>query len=336
MLLRIAILEASHWHVPMYLPGLDPTKVNVVAVSDRQNAKGPKIAHQFSANYYQDYNELLAKEDIDFAFAFGRHCDMAAIVTKLVDMNIPFSVEKPAGMNAENLASVQAMVHQKNLFNSVPLIQRYGALFRNLKGLADTWAHMSFRFIAGPLARYELAECSWMLDKDQSAGGCTINLAVHFIDLLHCLTGDEIATVSAQMTTDTSLANVEIFSSLCLRTTSGTICNIETGYTFPGDMTAKREFSFSLASDTHYVRSNLNGMQVAKHGAVAPSNIVFDMETDDYYADYTRNVLTAFENNQLADADLLALKRVMIVIDLAYASASQGGVLLSNTALESA
>jgi len=334
-MLKIAILEASHWHVPMYLPGLDPTKVKVVAVSDRQNAKGRKIARQFSARYYQDYDELLAKEDIDFAFAFGRACDMSTIVTKLVDMNIPFSVEKPAGLNAEHLAAVQIAAHQKGLFNSVPLIQRNGALFQNLKELADTWTHMSFRFIAGPLARYELAECPWMLDKAQSAGGCTINLAVHFIDLLHCLTGDEIATVSAQMTTDTSLANVEIFSSLCLMTTSGTICNIETGYTFPGDMTAKREFSFSLASDNHYVRSNLNGMQVAKRGATAPSDIIFDMETDDYYADYARDVLTTFENNQPADADLFALKRVMTVIDLAYASASQGGVLLSNTSLKS-
>ena len=31
-MLKIAILEASHWHVPMYLPGLDSTKVKVVAV----------------------------------------------------------------------------------------------------------------------------------------------------------------------------------------------------------------------------------------------------------------------------------------------------------------
>ena len=76
-------------------------------------------------------------------------------------------------------------------------------------------------------------------------------------------------------------------------------------------------------------------MQVAKRGATAPSDIIFDMETDDYYADYARDVLTTFENNQPADADLFALKRVMTVIDLAYASASQGGVLLSNTSLKS-
>ena len=50
--------------------------------------------------------------------------------------------------------------------------------------------YMTYRFIAGFAARYQQANCHWMLDPRSSGGGCTINLAPHFFDLALLLMGD--------------------------------------------------------------------------------------------------------------------------------------------------
>ena len=38
--MRVAILEASHWHVPLYLEALETLGVEVVAVSDLEQNRG--------------------------------------------------------------------------------------------------------------------------------------------------------------------------------------------------------------------------------------------------------------------------------------------------------
>jgi len=83
--MRVAIIEASHWHAPLYLDALESADVQVVAVSDGEQAKGRDIAARFGCRFYESYEELLQKETIDFAFAFGRHAEMPRIAEMLIE-----------------------------------------------------------------------------------------------------------------------------------------------------------------------------------------------------------------------------------------------------------
>ena len=74
--MKVAIIEASHWHVPLYLDALSRDEVEVVAVSDREDARGAEIARRFGCKLYTSYEDLLRSESFDVAFAFGRHSDM--------------------------------------------------------------------------------------------------------------------------------------------------------------------------------------------------------------------------------------------------------------------
>ena len=74
--MRLALIEASHWHCPLYLEAFEDPGIDVVGVSDASGAKGPAIAARFGARSYASYAELLAGETVDVAFAFGRHCEM--------------------------------------------------------------------------------------------------------------------------------------------------------------------------------------------------------------------------------------------------------------------
>ena len=122
--MRVVLLEASHWHVPLYLGALEAADVQVVAVSDRECASGPAVAERFAAKFYEDYADLLASEELDFAFVFGRHCDMGIMASTLIERGIPFSLEKPCGLNAHDVARLNDQALAKNVFVSVPLIFR--------------------------------------------------------------------------------------------------------------------------------------------------------------------------------------------------------------------
>ena len=332
--MKVALLEASHWHVPLYLDALEKADVRIVAVSDRENAHGPDIARRFSANFYGDYKELLAGEDLDFVFSFGRHCDMDDMASELIERGIPFALEKPCGLNAGNVARLNNLALEYNTFVTVPLIFRISALRQNLARFQGSgvrhWDHMSFKFIAGPPERYIDAHCGWMLDKQLSGGGCAINLAVHFIDLTMQLTGEEITQVSARMQRGADAVDVEIFSSISLTTANGTISNIETGYTYPGGTKEQREFSFSLSSDRAYIRSRDDGMLAVSRDGTDRQIVNFDLNTDEYYADFVRETLRNVKTGNAPSAGLSDMERVMRIIDCAYASAGQGGVLVPN------
>src|SRR5689334_10844531 len=106
--MRVALLEASHWHTHLYLDALQRSSVEIVGVSDREMVEGAvQIARRFGCPLYSSYLELLERTPLDFAFAFGRHVEMPAIGHALIDRGIPFVMEKPCGTSAAAVAGLR-------------------------------------------------------------------------------------------------------------------------------------------------------------------------------------------------------------------------------------
>ena len=158
---------------------------------------GPKFADQLNCKLYGS-NEDLLNEDFDFALVFSRHSEMAGLAERLIARGIPFLIEKPCGLNLQEVRRVRLLSEKHGVYVSVPFIMRVSDLAARLspaEGLTpEGYQHLSFRFIAGPVARYERGGCSWMLDKRHAGGGSTLNLGVHFIDLISSLTNGPITS----------------------------------------------------------------------------------------------------------------------------------------------
>src|SRR5487761_2008395 len=181
--LRIAILEAAHWHVPLYLPALRRDDVRIVAVSDSYQLAGPRLAAQVNCSSYASYRTLLEREAVDFAFVFGRHGEMPAIASDLIDCGLPFTIEKPCGTRAEDVRLLRERAESRKLYVAVPFILRLPAPMEAVRSaigpVMTKFQHMDLRLVAGPLSRYQESENAWMLDETVAGGGCTINLATH-------------------------------------------------------------------------------------------------------------------------------------------------------------
>jgi len=332
--MRIALLEASHWHVPLYLDALSLPGIEIVAVSDRETLHGPAVAARFGCPFYRSYQELLERTQVDFAFAFGRHVDMPAIGNALIDRGISFAIEKPCGTNAASVAQLRARAEAARLYVAVPFMLRVGRMLPAIiaaEGALPTRVHHAhFRFAGGPPSRYVDAGAAWMLDPTQSGGGCTINVGTHFVDLFRHLTGSDVKRVSAVMNSRGHGAHVEDYSIVVMTAADGTVGTVETSYTFPSGEAELREFSFALSTDTNYFRSTTDGMLLTRRsdpGDNRTSVVPIDLAAEFLYGHYVERVLADFAAGRRPVAGLAEAEAVMRVLDAAYASAKLGGAV---------
>ena len=94
--MRVVLIGVSHWHTPFYAdPVLAMSDVAIVGVSDPDPARAAALADRAKCPVFADYREMCGKLKPDFAFAPGRHCDMADEARFLIDNRIPFAMENP-------------------------------------------------------------------------------------------------------------------------------------------------------------------------------------------------------------------------------------------------
>ncbi|MFI5013281.1 MAG: Gfo/Idh/MocA family protein [Hyphomicrobiales bacterium] len=330
--MRIALIETTHWHLPLYLGALKRSDVRVVGVTDSAGRTGKAVAADFDCPLYESLDHLFEAESLDFAFVFGRHVDMPALAHAMIAHGIPFAIEKPCGIRADDVVAVAAAADRAGLFVAVPFILRMTDAVKIIvaecaqSGPVD---HVSIRFIAGPPSRYVAAGVPWMLERELGGGGPLINLGGHLIDVFRVLAGDEVASVSATVSSRVFRLAIEDTVSLRLLSRSGRLATLETGYTFPSDRDAQREFTLSARVSGVYFMSAPNGLfirRTSENGAFVTRTAPVRYETDVYYGEFVTCVLDDFGHNRKPIAGLGDAARALRIIEAAYASGADGGV----------
>ncbi|MFH1478048.1 MAG: Gfo/Idh/MocA family oxidoreductase [Verrucomicrobiota bacterium] len=318
--LRIGLIECGHWHCGGYIGGLREAGENIVAVSDRNPGISKKVADTLGCRNYSDYRKLIEMEKPDFVFAFGRHVEMPSIAGALIDAKIPFCIEKPVGINPEDVHTLADKAQAKGVYAAVSFPSRstnWVSEIIKMKTAGDLGklAHLYFRYIAGPAKRYVDWGCEWMLDKKQAGGGCSINLGVHYLDLFNYITREPVKKVAASMNNNVSQAEVEEASSIILTSETGVIGVVETGYGVPGN---GADSYFSITTSNHFmtmrdgrlVINSQNG-QVREMPAGSTS-----------YASFAKEVLKTFKLGNAPGAGLRDAHAALKLLDRAYRATS--------------
>ena len=103
----------------------------------------------------------------DFAFALGRHCDMAEEARFLIGQEIPFAMEKPCGISSAEVHDIAARAAQAGVFAAVPFVLRYCPLIETIREVAagEALQYIVFKFVGGMVDRYHQQRVPWMLDR---------------------------------------------------------------------------------------------------------------------------------------------------------------------------
>lgn len=324
--MRLALFDVSHWHFPLYDAALRQPGVRIVGCCDAENIAGEAVANRYGCPLLSR-NALLDLE-FDFALVFSRHADMPAVASQLIARGRSFLIEKPCGVASASVRKLEQDASAAGLHVAVPFILRASDLLKRLSDegrLASSgYRHLAFRFIPGPLSRYE-PSAPWMLSQALSGGGSAINVGVHFYDLIHVLTGEAIVAVSGRTQRFRPDTDVEELAVFTLTTASGHLATVSTGYLYPTSAVDQREFSFSVAHDDAYFQGFADQLTMKRRGAVEPMSERFDYETDRYYPIFLSDTLQRVASGRPPSAGLREAARALAVVEAGYRSAARGG-----------
>jgi predicted dehydrogenase len=243
-MIRVAAIGVGHWHSlfdAAYLKTLvRMPEAKLVAVHDPDAALAAQRAAELGGPpVFSDYRDMLARTRPDFVIVLGRHCDMAAAAHCLLDEGYPFLVEKPVGIDADEVQGVARKAAAKHAFAAVPLFQRFQPFVLHARrmlaeGAFGRLSHFYFRSNRPTSARYVAWGAPWMLDPALAGGGCLRNVGLHGIDAFLHVTGEEAQVTGVQLSARALEQPVEDYATVLLRTTSGVLGTIEVGNTFPG------------------------------------------------------------------------------------------------------
>ena len=319
--MKLGFIGASHWHLPLYLdPALEVPGAQVVGISDPDPGFVARLSERLGCAGDTDFRALCRKARPDFVFALGRHCDMVEQARFLIEEGIPFALEKPCGLNQQDVAALADLEARSGSFSAVPLVFRNGEFAARLREMSAAGIqYMSYRFIAGFAARYQQANCHWMLDPSLSGGGCTINLAPHFFDLALLLMGDGLRVRHATMSNAAWRHPVEDYSVVTLER-GADICVIETGYLYPAP-TSSFDMHYAVRSPTQYlVAHDPETIEVVRNSG--KREMIPCLTTNvPHYRTFVFDVLDRVRHGQLPLARIADMVPIMRLMDDAYAKA---------------
>lgn len=328
--MRVALIEPSHWHFAMYRDGLVGHDVRIVGVTDQSERIANSIAADYGCKAWSDISSMLEQTRPDFAFAFGAHSHMPSIASELIARGIPFSIEKPCGLSAHDVANVRRMAEAVGVFVSIPFHYRISGMAMSLAALmplpSDGFVGMAFRINAGSPQRYKESS-PWLVDPAMAGGGCMMNLAHHAVDFIHHLTGAEVVDVSAHSSNKLLGLEIEDHAVMTLSLSDGSVANVETGYTHVVSPESYLDFDLSLSHRRLCVKRDGDALSVRDRASGHTSSLPTDWVFKTCFAHYAQRTLALAAEDEPPIAGLVDLERTMRVIDAAYASLSQRAVV---------
>ena len=320
--LKIAFVGVSHWHVPLYLPAVKTDSLNVVGVSDENVSVAARVAEGLNCRSYSGAVELLDAEKPDFVFAFDRHDRLPALAKELIARRIPFSIEKPLGLDTNDVLAVQKAAQCAGVFCAIPFVWRYSDLIRDFrrKVRPEDVLHLSLKFVAGPQSRY-IEPSPWMLKKETAGGGCMTNLGVHFIDMALLLTQSDTAEILGAAFHYSTGYDVEDYASTLVRLSSGATLALETGYAYPMDEAGKRDNRWNIVTKQGYYTLGAGFFETRLFGQPT-TTLTMDTDSDVYYARFTSQTLREFVEGKQPGCGLEDMARTRRVLDDVIAAAS--------------
>jgi predicted dehydrogenase len=177
--------------------GLD---ANVAAVADIDPGARERFAHDYGANSYEDYEEMLAVEDLDCAVVGvpnGLHADCAVAA---LENGVHAFVEKPLANDLANAERVQEAEAESDATVMVGFMEPFRPSIETARRKAESGELGDVYDVNVEYVRQRgIPQIgSWFTDKRMAGGGCVIDIGVHMLDMaLYVLGLPDIETVSA-------------------------------------------------------------------------------------------------------------------------------------------
>ncbi|MBT3319555.1 MAG: Gfo/Idh/MocA family oxidoreductase [Clostridia bacterium] len=168
--------------------------VEVVAIANRTVSRAQALADKLGikdALFYADYNEMIAKENLDAVLITLSHDLHLDSFKACANAGVDVIIEKPLAMTFEECEVIQELAEKNNIKACVCHTQRYNPSMATARHLMDTMDFGKVHHIDDTMSifYYHDERADWMLSKEISGNGPMINYGVHQFDRVYFLKG---------------------------------------------------------------------------------------------------------------------------------------------------
>ncbi|MDC3417577.1 Gfo/Idh/MocA family protein [Aquibacillus salsiterrae] len=213
---------------------------NIVALCDIYPEKAKKSVKEYNlaAEVYDDYKEMLKRDDIDLVSVCTPPYTHAQISVDCLDAGKHVLVEKPMASSLEECDAMNEAATRNNKILSVVAQNRFTNPMMKLKNVLNTklmGAIVHTQVDSYWWRGYSYYDLWWRGTWEKEGGGCTLNHAVHHIDIFKWMNGmpSEVTAVTSNASHDN--AEVEDISVAICRYDTGALAQITSSVIHHGE-----------------------------------------------------------------------------------------------------
>lgn len=310
-------------------------RCNIVAFCDIY-PKAEKAAQNYNLNVeiYDDYKKMLDRSDIDFVSICTPPYTHAEIAIDFLHAGKHVLVEKPMASSLEECDAMNRAQVNSGKILSVISQNRFTNPMMKLKAVLDTK-------LMGPIVHAQIDsfwwrghsyyDLWWRGTYEKEGGGCTLNHAVHHIDIFHWMNGmpSEVTAITTNSSHDN--AEVEDLSVAICRYPNGSLGQITSSVVHHGEeqqlIFQGKNARVSVPWKVKASKSQPNGFPVNDPVLEAQIQNIYDqlseLEFEGHLAQID-DVLSAIEGKKDVLIDGKEGRKTLELITAIYQSASTG------------
>jgi len=240
-MIKVAIIGAgaiANTHIEGFIQFKD--KCQIVAVADIYLDKAQEKVERYGLNavVFEDYKKLLTKIEIDLAVILTPPFAHAEATIAALNTGVNVLLEKPMATSLEECDVMIAAAEKNGKLLSVVAQNRYKTPMVKLKAVVDSG--LAGKILYGQVDSFwwrgqSYYDLWWRGTWEKEGGGCTMNHAVHHIDLFQWMMGmpAEVQSVITNLNHENS--EVEDFSTTVLLYTDGRVGQINASLVHHGE-----------------------------------------------------------------------------------------------------
>lgn len=246
-IINIGLIGFDHVHADMRAKAIGESKfARIVAVSDAHEGRGLEAQARYGGDYYQDYRDLLDRDDVDFVFVHSETVLHKQMVIDAAERGKDLFCEKPIAASLEDAREMVDAVNRAGVRHTIGFNSRLIPEAERAKTIIDSGVLgriATVRSFLGSSGPRELGcpehMVEWITDKERAGGGAFIDEGVHALDLMRWYLGDIDSVFTTVASIDKTELNVEDNAISLLTFASGAIGELNTSWTTAIDVGMK-------------------------------------------------------------------------------------------------
>ncbi|MBS4217605.1 Gfo/Idh/MocA family oxidoreductase [Bacillus sp. FJAT-49711] len=339
-MLKIGVIGTgaiSSSHINAYLSF--PERCEIVALCDIYPEKAKSTAKKFKLNVdiYDNYQNMLNRSDIDLISVCTPPYTHADAAIDILNAGKNVIVEKPMASSLEECDRMIEAAKKNNKILSVVAQNRFRTPMMKLKNLLDSK-------LMGPIVHTQVDSYWWRGHSyydlwwrgtwEKEGGGCTLNHAVHHIDIFQWMNGMPQEVTAVMSNTSHDNAEVEDVSVAICKYADGSLAQITSSVIHHGEeqqlIFQGKNARVSVPWKVKASKSQENGFpeedKELEEKLIETYNAHPEVEFEGHSGQID-NVMTAIEKGESILIDGLQGRQTLELITAIYQSASLGGTV---------